>query len=429
MSDSPANLVDILKFHWLCIRHASSTSLALTRKMKRFTLILLSCVTMLAAASGNELCSISGGTHFSVLGHYNHQYPLDVFFPRVHVARNMSCVKKFDKRENYTCPTEFVGCPMIEENFRDANRLSRAWPKATSLCSFREALGNHSSESRLIILGGSVTAGVEASGCCGDAECFNEPSQRCSWVNHLHHWLSAHKANLSVHNMANPGTTTVFTSEIIRSKMAERGLGPLSSKDLIFIDHSFNDITMSVPVEVQKLEKGLESLVRSLIGLSMSMNDIPHIVVFVADTRVMGSERDRYTNSYIRISEHYGLRYYSFADALMSNASMTKQASYHDHLTHKIRINAHPPWYVHLAYADLLAGLLRREMEGCKHNGTAVAAAPPFVMPAPVTSVEDASSCKADSTPFVHIDYNPSPTDSSRNRKGMRLFKIFCCIL
>lgn len=374
---------------------------------------IVQCISVVM--SGNALCSVSSHGQYSTQKEYHyHQYPLNVFYPNAYHEQNETCAEGQDeaKRTRYTCPITPVGCPLIEENFRDAVKMSREWPKATSLCSFKEALGNHSS-TRLIVFGGSVTAGIDSGGCCDQWECYHSPNKRCAWSYQLQRWLSAHEAKISVHNMGKPGSSSVFTSEVVRSIMSQRGLGALSSKDLIFLDHSFNDVIYNVPVEIQKLEKGLERLIRTLLGMAVSMTDLPHIILFGADTRVWGEEENRYTTRYLRLAEHYGLRYYSFADALSSNASLTQQAVYHNYLTHKIRSNAHPPWYVHLAYADLISGLLRNEMKGCKHLGNSSASsgnsAPvAYVMPVPVSSVKDIGSCKENVRPFVYIDYNPT---------------------
>lgn len=280
-----------------------------------------------------DLCPVSTSPQHAK--HGNLHYPLEVFFPSVYDKRKLSCVHDFELQRSNSCPLCSAGCPLIEENFRDAVSVS-TWKKSTSLCTLKQVLSDENRTSRLIVLGGSVTAGVEGVGCCNKRECFHEPCRRCSWVHQLEHWLrSSYKANVNVNNLGNPGTTSVFSSRTLGSIMWDKQLFNFTSRDVIFIDHSFNDNTLSVPIECVRLEQGLEALIRGIILMSLSLDDFPHIILMVSDTRLVGNPQDRYTVRYQRLALHYGLRYYSYADAILTDVSRTKQKVYHNYLTEK----------------------------------------------------------------------------------------------
>lgn len=367
-------------------------------------LALVQCVQTI------ELCPVSSSPQYSK--HGNFHYPLELFFPTLTNEPNVSCVHNMDLIRNNSCPLKSIGCPLIEENFRDAVSVS-TWKKSTSLCTLKTILSDKNTNSRFIFLGGSVTAGVEGVGCCKKQDCFHEPCRRCSWVHQLEHWLhTSTRANVSVHNLGNPGTTSIFTGRLLSTIMMDNEMSNFTSSDVIIIDHSFNDNTLSLPIENIKLERGLEELIRGLLFMSKSLNDLPHIILFVADTRVLGKPEDRYTERYQYLAKHYGIHYYSFADAVLTNVSRTKQAAYHDYLTEVSRGDDHPPWYLHLAYADLFSGILLREMAECKSSSVAATVAP-YVLPSPVTPMDGTKACKPSSTPLVKISHKDLISNTS----------------
>ena len=361
---------------------------------------------MECALSNLKLCPASTMPNFTASS--DHLYPMEIYFSkRLSEMKLVDSIEKCnvagkDREMNFTCPLHSVGCPLIEDNVQEGLRKSSNWKKSTSLCTLKAAIANSSAAVNVYVFGGSVTAGVDTAFCCSHAECEPNETKRCAWPHHFERWLqSISLSKVTTFNLGRPGTSSDQSGERLQEYLDKVGTTNFTQNDLILLDHSFNDFAMSSLPAKAKMERGLEKLIRRII--TMSVEGIPTIVLMETDTRA--SQNTYYPQVYDNLAQHYGLRIYSYLDAMRTNHSLYHQKSYHHHLTHQHRRDDHPPWHTHLIYADFVSSLLLHEMSECdttyKTDGVAV-----YKLPSAVTNTNDSAHCNAHYPPVLRVSYD-----------------------
>lgn len=348
-----------------------------------------------------------------------HSYPMDIFDPEQYSKLNSrdshklySCIgheKVQYTRHNCSLWTR---CPLRPQNILDAQRAvttntldTQGWSTKTSFCSAYSTLhnvagaaGNHT---RIVILGGSVTGGTYAGGCC----CVKEVDRRCtlsakinticaldnqkgicSWSEHFKRWANAVFGDrVSVILICGGGCHSLCMSNDLLVKFQEKGIRTLTSSDIVLIDHSVNDgETWRLKSQVPILEHALSSLIRKIYHASTE-GSWPTVVLLEHWPFPSGmNERIKnatdippgsvdYSTMYSTIAARFELPVWSYKDVVWSrfvenDPVQSKFRRYLLFLNNRLKkygMDSHPPFYVHLFYADLIAALLLSEFQRC----------------------------------------------------------------
>eukprot|EP01042_Synura_sphagnicola_P007154 gene7154-9159_t len=160
--------------------------------------------------------------------------------------------------------------------------------------------------------------------------------------------------------------------------------------DVLFIDFSVNDYQMDIRGRFcygseEALTEGVEVLIRKLLTLA------PNSTIVLLEFQRLGRNEDdnreepvydpslppeinglyarnKYLNAYRNISRHYQIPLWSYPDAFFGAYSYSHQpktgpvARFEMNLPHD---RWHPPWYVHLLYADLVGANLNLLYNSC----------------------------------------------------------------
>eukprot|EP01041_Mallomonas_annulata_P001264 gene1264-2444_t len=347
------------------------------------------------------LCPIS--SLFNVAEFKNpqvHSYPIDLFNSETPGIYSCGAHDK-TRAQRHIC-AESSMCPVHHPNLVDADKSKRLRQNvSTSFCHIEKTLKNPQETVNIIILGGSVTAGIYTGGCCCtqefDTKCprrmdkscefKNEyTSNACSWNMHFFRWLKfISDANVQIINLSYGGQTAPYKADILISELRDKGVYKLNSSDLIFIDHSVND-AHSYPTNLNndRLHYGLDTLLRRIYHISQS-GSWPTIILLEHwpfpsnDIRRKGPEPDvtslfdgDYSAVYTDVAARFKLPLWSYKDVVWSQYMKTNQSRYVDIMQfhwNKFKLSkaqdVHPPWYAHLFYADMIAGLFTMEMQRC----------------------------------------------------------------
>lgn len=350
-------------------------------------MILFALITLFGLVySADVLCPISKSPDFSSNGDL--QYPIEFYNPIVHDEAMVPCTSLIlDQPVNYSCPEKFLSCPVTMENILDGMNSSRGWPKSTDLCKWKKNLDDPNSVTRLFLLGGSVAFGQESKYCCNKPECTTWVFKRCPWLHYLQRWLQfTSKGSVQWFNLGRPGADSAMMAHSLFNKFDEIKVTSLTSQDVIFLDHSYNDRGLSQPLYHHKILVGLESVIHNLLSMAENPSQPPMIIIFEDDTRPVKSAPDlSYTLVYRQVAKYYGLRLYSYRDAVLSENAARLQSQYRKWLSYELY--GHPPWNVHLFYADLVAGALVSEFNTCGSTSEAIATPPPYIIPKPIANL------------------------------------------
>ncbi len=311
-----------------------------------------------------------GGT---ILNNYpSDVYEISVFPKKTQKYINCPALEKKNAFTPHNCSygnTEDFFCPVAFENIDSAMEISQAWLHAGHLCTIKSHLMNPKGFSNILMFGGSVTGGRMAAGCIfNESYSFNHTtSPTCSWVGHLGTYIqSISKAAVKVHNMAASGQNSLYYSQSLGNNLKEHEINMLTSTDLLFLDFSANDQVIPKQADI---EIGLETLIRRIYALS-TPNSLPTIIILA--TCPHQKLHDRYHQAYFKVSKYYNLPLWSIADVANSTYTRQNQAHFHAYLDYKNTYGyPHPPWHVHLFFADVFAGILKREFEHCPALNTA----------------------------------------------------------
>jgi len=261
-------------------------------------------------------------------------------------------------------------CPIDDSNVALAIERQKAWITGPVLCGFKQALYTHAAKN-IIVIGGSVTAGVASSGCEKRQPCYKYGTiERCSWVSRINDWSATLGTHVNTYNIAHPG----YNSDTYKDKLREKlnkvisNDFKFSSSDIVFIDLSVNDAnTFNTPAKLLILERGLEALIRNIHHMSYN-HSMPAIILL--EQWFLEPYVD-YTTIYDKFAKYYNLSVWSYADVVQSDYVKKNQSWYANDLLWKNNVDggAHPPWHNHLYHADLLASIMMQQFDQCSSEG------------------------------------------------------------
>lgn len=228
------------------------------------------------------------------------------------------------------------------------------------------------------------------------------------FIFNLGHWLQrAHPSTaIELHNLAQHGYTSKMMSEFVQDYLQKAQIiEPLTSNDIVFIDHSVNDDSK---VDTQQ---GLESLIRTFLTLS-KVNSPVNIVILAAYPELF--KRRDWMEMYSAITNHYKLPLWSFNDVANSPVTINTQNSIYQYMLWHTN---HPSWHIHLFLADLYAQIMTNQFNECKALWTADmyndhsqhTSKMQYRIPAPLYLSKNApvTTCKASKfVPFLHVSYD-----------------------
>lgn len=285
----------------------------------------------------------------------------------------------------------------------------------------------HRRHIQVVLLGGSVTAGMATMGCCCMAEngnscpatslCGDEQYLRsrpkvgylssyfCSWGMHLERFLKDTFTHVTFHNLGFGSVDSNNMGENIENTLKDNNIH-LQEEDIVLLDFSVNDGTMLMrghPQAHQHVQEGVERLIRRIIRAS----DHRPTIIFLE----MMSLNNAYAEIYTSIARYYGLHLWSMRAMLDTDYSRTHQAAYHTYLTfeHNQKRNIHPPWHVGMFYSDLVSNLLLRELQAldCTNFNRSVL---PSTLPPPLTK-KKVKSCSLEFPPMLDLEFSREDFD------------------
>lgn len=356
--------------------------------------------TIHLGAYASKLCPVSIG--FETAIDLQYRYPERMYADSSLVGLPLQSFKcthynEDHKYQRINCLTSRETCPVKTENI-ETTMVASSWPKyGESLLRIQRALQNKSEERRpvnVFILGGSMTLGAETRCACVcashvDDRCPTAPPPEqcdkslCTWATFLKKWLYRDYPHIkwSFFNFAGSGVDSKRMAESIGDHL-KREKVEFTDNDLIFIDHSVNDVIKTDSHAIQ-LPFAFELLIRRILAISYTnkvrptiivLEQYPHSSTTNSKKRVVAkpAHQQDYAYVYRQISEHYGLILWSIRDVYWSyfatgnvntNAAGNITASHPERMYQispfdSIHIRTHTPWYLHLFIADLLANCL-----------------------------------------------------------------------
>ena len=408
-----------------------------------FREILISCYFSLqiAASINNEnsrhherVCLASNLIDLPVDGY--HYYPLDLFAPQFLLTSNSTTQSYFlncsstrailPLKKEHICSSNFNPCPVFKKNIRDATKRSNKWMQAVSkmtndisgrrppyLYRLWETMFDPNEIIRVVALGGSGALGADSQGCyCQpriDSRCnFNKNTMKarkgaqeeCRWANPFTRWLNSKSlASVLAVNMAVAAATPYYIASDFIRRLKELKINTLSHKDIIFIDYSLNEKgRYSIGNNHFELENGMERLIRTILSVAVSPHSVPTIVLletypFPSPGGNFSGKVD-YAQSYTKLAQYYRIPIWSFRDVYWSEFATTNPLQ--SPFIAELRPPDHPVWYVHLFFADIMAGIMQHEFENCFRFPVNLTSGPeniPYSIPPPLVQIKDFNVC------------------------------------
>jgi hypothetical protein len=273
------------------------------------------------------------------------------------------------------CANSF--CPVEDVNIAHAFETTH-WPyKAHALCALKSAKNKMHSRKlttvtrkkkvvNVIAFGGSMTHGGYLTGeTCFDLK-YEASLKRpfasfglhydpkliyCTWFGRLMQWMNlefSEAVDLRFYNLAEGGTNSDVMSGMVSTRLRKEKI-VLSSNDIVFLDHSCNDYSITGT-------SGIEKLVRSIYRECSSLNDRPTMIMMEQLSRLGGPPS--YLIPYRRVAEYYSLPLFSYADTIRQPTSGEKNL-YGLIGTYML----HAPWHAHMYLADVLSRYLVELMD------------------------------------------------------------------
>ena len=111
-----------------------------------------------------------------------------------------------------------------------------------------------------------------------------------------------------------------------------------------------------------------------------------------------------YSQIYSKIARHYSIPIWSIRDAVNSNYAAANQSEYVSYMKHDeaVRYDLHPGWHVHLLWADMIAGLIKRMHHTCVKDRSWVTGSRTLHVPPPVLQ-NSTRSCSLQSPYLLDI--------------------------
>lgn len=348
-------------------------------------------------AEGNKICAAS-----SALANEPdyHSYPPEIYDAHClsnecpvgeitdYPTKPCFAVEKNDDHFKHTCGTgPLTVCPIRYEHIDEGLESQHAWIKSSPLCNLRDALPHadkpetHDNIVNIIVFGGSVTAGVSTQGCCDKGVCSDDKyyciNDYCNWVKFMGRWFSTFGPNVKTYNLAHAGyNSDTYKDKIVEKLNLIRPNFLFKKSDVVFLDLSVNDANTfeGTPSKMLVLERGLEALIRRIYWLSEA-ESMPTIVLL---EQWMGSPHGSeypadtpYTRAYDRIARHYNITLWSYRDMVREFYNLHTHDAEMNYLNFHNNYgpsSGHPPWHVHLFYADFVTAIIQNQLNKCNDS-------------------------------------------------------------
>eukprot|EP01038_Epipyxis_sp_PR26KG_P011122 gene11122-14926_t len=328
-------------------------------------------------------------------------YPLDIFGgPEILLSSSTDKTKKI----HLCIGVSGSFCPWNKALMDVTKQSMKKKPTKHSLCKLLSNDNQRSNSNeilssdivRIFSMGGSATSGHAAWGCCCDSNLDSKCSQletdlldenhcgisdlkdvarSCSWPHFLTHWLATYlsSGNSSIvkHvDMASSGRYVLTQFDDLENS---RNLVKFTSNDIVILDHSVNDNHMFNRERGAKvLEMGLEKLINAILRLSVSESWPTIIIVDYWPYAHHYSRVDAkidHSKWYKEIASRYEIPLLSWRDLAESDYMASNFSWLEPVLDSSINSDPlHPPWFVHLALADMIGVYLQEEFASCLHD-------------------------------------------------------------
>jgi hypothetical protein len=346
---------------------------------------------------------------------YDLAYPIDIVDPsnqpRIKAKDIWNCTSsEIQSMKVFHQCSRYSRCPISLSNIQAARNRSSSWHAKHSLCYWKQnhRSSNTTSLSNIIFLGGSVTMGAGAADCCCDGRiepkcqpfdyqrwaekgCGPLEARYCRWSTLFMSWIREAWSHKPIHEifLAVGGATSPYMSEQFAYQLALHDIHELTSNDIVFIDHSVNDgMVYDSKIRSEQLVQGLESLILRILHMSR-MQAWPTIILLemwpyhgpIMDLAhrpvIQGSGIDPYDYRFIyeKVAAEYEIPIWSYRDIVWSieadrhiHPMNQKMVEYLRFLHNPEFAYQHPPWFIHLYYADIIAGLMQRELTRCDED-------------------------------------------------------------
>jgi len=362
---------------------------------------------------------------------------------------------------NYSCPlAKDAVCPVSlahQQHF-----LSSPYslpPRSTENNSFCSWARNFLSEDppepkeplvvNVVVLGGSVAMGYGTFGCCcsscdGGSVCLDDyslsrsiaaphltvrsdwelvpTSYGCAWSGRIVRWLNrfsfqrkGRKVQFVLRNLGEGSANSQHTSRVLAKQLGRANL-TLRSTDIVFLDHSHNDIGFQGKLS-EGPTSGLELLVRKVLMLAQPGMPPPAIVLLQSYPFLYPQQN---VAMYDRLAGHYGLLHWNMRPVV---EGLAKEGSSEERpwdaylrLKHLCFTDIHPSWHLHLFLADLVAHALSSAFSLCSSApapASASASAPASAvksatlspaLPAPLNALPRDAQCSSSRPPLLDLD-------------------------
>lgn len=447
--------------------------------------LTLCMVCLVAFGTIHQFCPVSNHNNGAVDHHY--KYPTmmysDVALLEVANIEPFNCsIHNFTAStvdDMKICPNNKELCPVTKTNIVTAMHIAE-WPQyAEAIYRIENSTASDKipHELNIFYLGGSMTHGSQTYGAC---VCNKDIDRRCpgaelpytegqcswptmftSWIMRQFPWVKFH-----FHDFSNSGLNSKLMSEQFSDLLREHVPGAqLTANDIVLVDHSANDQPQH-PLDIQQ---GFELLIRRLLHAtgtggnsnSAENSNRPTIIVMEQFPKGQGyrgppdvvHKVTDYAHTYRRVSRHYQVILWSLREvywtynnfttvvaatqinllANVANANNTsrevKVRMYQNNPNeHEIHGVTHPPWFIHLFIADVLAGCLLHTMSlltqarnlqnpaASKLQKLYITSATPgfttcnVTLPAPLFNINEISEAVCDNTQPFLLDAHPNTT-------------------
>ena len=351
-----------------------------------FMLVILTCIlSILSSVSGflHNTCPIS--SHYDVTTNGFLNYP-NMYFPNAQFGKyrcytgeplSDSDIYKEERPSGRApltdtrCATNDK-CPITHRNVQMALYATKWETYIPGLLKIAESIKNNKEvySFNVIISGGSMTEGRMTGGgcmCCvhrealcslKTTECFVD-EKACSWASIFVDWLQAEFSwiNITVIDISTSGLASDMAPRNLNSYFYEHNI-QLTAYDIFFLDHSVNEARQG---SINEVQTGVEGYIRHIIQLYAALKPPTLILIEQYGYRDLSgnsaepTNTQSYTYVFRKLAEHYKLLLWSIKDVYWSYDMNMMYPIDPRNTMHRM---THPPWYVHLFMADLLAATI-----------------------------------------------------------------------
>jgi len=188
--------------------------------------------------------------------------------------------------------------------------------------------------------------------------------------------------------MGGAGMTSQATADDLFYSLNDANITQFTSNDILFLDCSVNDaVTFPSFVDNHKIASGMDALIRRIYHRSkegswptvilLEMWPFPNnLNLGLTSSKGIGPGEGDYSIMYSQVGSKFKLPIWSLKDVVwsdfsISDPSQSKFLSFIQFRQNKFRrpdhdwVDNHPPFYVHIFYADFVASMLQAEFYKC----------------------------------------------------------------